>query len=837
MNEPKSFGYLVRRLRKAIDLTQRELAERVSCSREMIDKIEREERRPSRQIAARLAIHFQLPSETYDLFVRCARGEIGAERVLQSLTLAVPLPRMLLSSPPVTNLPTPTTSCVGRSQESSVVCDLLRSSTVRLVTLSGTGGIGKTRLALEVASTLLKEFVDGVWYVELAAVHHPSLVLGTIAQVLDVDQAPWNRIEQRVIATLRHKQLLLVLDNFEHLLEAAPTISVLLQAVPQLKVLVTSRSALHLSGEHEFVVPPLTVVAPNADASTPLLTEVPAIELFLQRARAATAGFSVTDQSVLTIAEICRRLDGIPLAIELAAVRVKLLPPAELLSRLESRLELLTGGPHDLPLRQRTLRHTLDWSYNLLRERERELFRQLSVFAGGCTLEAAEVVCGNALPDNLLDTLQSLINQSMVNYVEQRDGQPRFTMLETVREYAQERLLASGQYEDLRQRHFAHYLAVAEQAAPQLRGPRQAVLVKELEHDHNNLRAALTWALEHKNVSVALRLGTALEEFWRLHGHGHEGRDWLERALMLDPLGPSALLADAMAATGGLAHNAGDLAAAIKWHRLALGQYRTLDNKRGIAESLSKLGAVTQSQYRFRRSEVLCRCGLALFRHLEDERGIALAAGRLAWTTLFVGSLTEARTLAEESLHRCRRLGDTAYIASALSNLGITTLFQGDPVQARRLFEESLGLQRKLENPWGISENLMQLGWALLLGPEPCHATSRFQESLRIQLNLRDLNTIAYCLEGYGSAAMRCSQQAERTAFLAGAAAAIRAQLGIRRRPPEQALEDQLVAEGHAQIGKQAWDTAWRAGHYAELGEVIRDVVGSDPSKSTQRVG
>lgn len=588
----------------------------------------------------------------------------------------------------IRNLPTQLTPMIGRQQEVEAVCTLLRRPEVRLLTLTGTGGVGKTRLGLQVANALFDEFAAGVCFVPLAAIRDFALVVPAIAQVLKLKEAEGQPVLDLLKAYLHDKHLLLLLDNFEQVLASAPMLSHLLVACPQLKIMVTSRAVLHIYSEYEFPVPPLPL--PNlADLSNlpeyAALVQYASVALFVQCAQAAKPDFQATPANIRTIAEICVRLDGLPLAIELAAARSKLLPPRALLSRLAHRLQVLTIGASDLPARQQTLRNMLAWSYNLLTAQEQLLFRRISVFAGGCTLAAVEALY-SALGEtttNVLDGVASLIDKSLLYQTEDEVEEPRLVMLETIREYGLEALAEHGELEIVRQAVAAFYLQLAKEAEAKLPGPQQVVWLERLEREHDNLRAALQWSLEQaesaqssgdegqgeQRAEMALRLAGALGWFWWVHGHWSEGRTFLERALAARKSSvPSPASAKALFAAANL--------------------------------------AFVQSDYE--RTAALSEGSLALYRKLGDKRGIALSLyplGNVAWMR---GDLAAARELKEEALVLFKELGLKENTAWLLFTLALMDTIQGEYEHACALFEESLLIHRESGNKRGIAHTLSQ---------------------------------------------------------------------------------------------------------------------------------
>ncbi len=523
------------------------------------------------------------------------------------------------------NLPVQPTSLIGRAQEVTTIQHLLRREDVRLLTLTGPGGIGKTRLGLQVAAVLSETFTDGVYFVNLAPLSDPTLVVPAIAQTMGILEMGGQLLLERLKEQLQQQQVLLLLDNFEQVVGAAVQVAGLLSACPQLKVLVTSREVLHVRAEHEFAVPPLALPDPRHLADLAALGQYEAVALFLERARATKSDFQLTATNARAIAEICARLDGLPLAIELAAARIKLLPPQVLLARLGQRLVVLTSRTQDMPARHQTLRHTIAWSYDLLNAQEQRLFRRLAVFMGGWTLEAAEAV-STAVGDTDADVLEgmaSLLDKSLLQRTERDGEEPRFAMLETIREYGLEVLASGGEAQATRAAHAAYYLALAEQAEPQLSGPQQLSWFERLEREHDNLRAALSWFLEQgaagQNNKLALRLGGALSQFWWLRGYVSEGWHWLERALEISRGVRSAVRAKALVGAGQLATLQDDFGQAEALYAEGLALYREQGDRRGSATALSRRGYATMMRSNYAQARALLEEALALFRETSNR--------------------------------------------------------------------------------------------------------------------------------------------------------------------------------------------------------------------------
>ena len=650
------------------------------------------------------------------------------------------------------NLPVELTSFVGRTRELATIASMLADA--HLLTLTGPGGTGKTRLARQAAAELLDDFQDGVFFVNLAPISAPELVAGAIAQTVGVRETAGRPLLDGLYDYLRDKHMLLLLDNFEQVSPAAPVIAELLAAAPRRKVLVTSRAVLHLYGEREFAVPPLGLPPhPPTPSPTPGrggagdaggLTQYEAVRLFIERAQAVKADFVITNTNASAVAEICYRLDGLPLAIELAAARVKLLAPQALLERLERRLPLLTGGPQNLPARQQTLRATLDWSYELLDADEQVLFARLAVFVGGCTIEAAESICADREPriedggwkmedrsaifyppSSILDGLAALVDKSLLRQVEGPGGAPRFVMLETIREYALERLEMSGEAAALRRQHAAYYLVLAERAEPLLHGAEQVAWLNRLEADYDNLRAVLAW----------------------LHGE-----QTTARALH--------------------------------------------------AESL------------------------ALFRELGERWPIALSLRALGDDELYLNACERAVPLLEESLQLFRELGDQFWYGDALLCLGYAARLQGDDARAAACYAESLALFRDLRHVWGIAGTQLALGWLAQAQGDAPRAAACFAESLVRYQELGHREGISLCLAGSAGAAGSLGQPV-RAAQLFGAAEGLRVRIGALAQPIERAVYAESVASVRAQLNQATFAAAWAEGRALTMEQAIAEALTS----------
>jgi len=674
----------------------------------------------------------------------------------------------LLISLPRHNLPAQLTPFIGREVHLAAVWQELTGSDVRLLTLTGAGGTGKTRLSLQVATELLDYFEDGVFFVALAPIRDPAFVVPTIARTLGVRELEGRPLLESLKDYLRGKHMLLVLDNFEHLMPATPTISALLAAAHRLKALVTSRASLRAYGEHEYLVPPMATSDPQALPPLERLAQIEAVQLFVQRAQAIKMDFALTHQNAPAVAEICARLDGLPLAIELAAARVRLLPPQEMLHRLDSCLEFLKGGVRDLPSRQQTLRGAIDWSYDLLSDDEKTLFQRLAVFVGGCSLEAAEALnkAGSGL--DVLSGLEGLVDKNLLLGSEV-DGHPRFGMLETIREYALARLAASGEEETIRQQHASFFLALAEEAEPALAGAEQVTWLNQLETEHDNLRAALAWSIETA-IDVGLRLAGALGTFWRVRGYYIEGRDWLSKALTkshADSTSTDSFRAKALNSAGKLALFQGDTTAAYSLQEESATLWRKVGDRHGLAYALRELAPAAWRQGDLTQALTAIEGSVALFRQVDDEHGLTGALFWKGYLYYVVGEYERAGSIAMECISMAQAMQDINREARATIILGHIAFRQGDYAAARPFYENSLALFRKARDQYGISVLLTALGDLSYVQGDYEHAQKFYEETFDISQEMGNASAVAQTLCRLGGVSAHMGRWQEARTLLA----------------------------------------------------------------------
>ena len=706
------------------------------------------------------------------------------ESVFQLLhpTLPADFPPLRSLSDRLHTLPYQATAFLGRDHDLARIVALLHDPTVRLVTLTGPGGTGKTRLALQAAAEVLDAYPDGVFFVPLAALTDARLVPSAVASGLGLREAGGPSPAEAVRQALAGKRLLLVLDNLEQIAEAAPFVADLVAASPELQVLATSRVPLRLRAEHEYPVLPLGL-PPRHGASPEEDLASPAVQLFVERAQAVKPGFILTPETAPAVAEIVRRLDGLPLAIELAAARVRILPPAALLARLEKRLPLLTGGPRDAPARQQTLRDAIGWSHDLLTPAEQTLYQRLAVFAGGAALEAVEAV---ANPEGHLDVLAGLdrlVEHSLLRSGEGVDGEPRFTMLETIREYGLERLEERGEAEATRRAHAGVFLALAEEAEPELTGPEQVTWLDRLEVEHDNLRASLGWALD-ADPQIALRLAGALGWFWFLRGYLNEGRDWLDRTLAVGGE-PGPLHVRAFSAAGRLARHRGDYQKAIGLQETSLELARTFQDRRAEALALFELGALAGlAEGDAAREAALTEASLAVWRELGDSWGIARTLNNLGYEAYLQGDLNAAVPLLDEGVTLARAAGDRSVLAYILDSRGVVAEAQGELERATDLYKEALALAQQIGN--------------------------RLVE--------------AFALSSLAGMAVRQGQPA-RAARMWGAASALRDAIGTRLPLEEEERFAGPVSSAREVMGEAAFAAAWEEGRAQPREQVVAEAL------------
>lgn len=759
------------------------------------------------------------------------------------------------------NLPQQATRFIGRENELAELRRLLANA--RSLTLTGAGGCGKTRLSLQVAADSLEHFPDGAWLIELAPISDPVLVPQTVATILGLKEAPGKSIVQTLTEHLKDKRLLLLLDNCEHLLGGcAQLVDTLVRQCPNLTVLASSREALGISGEQTYRVPSLSLPDPK-HAHTPLFVmPFEAVQLFVDRALLARPDFEVTQQNAPALASICYRLDGIPLAIELAAARVRSLSIGEINRHLDQRFRLLTGGSRTALPRQQTLRSLIDWSYDLLNVPERLLLQRLSVFAGGWSLQAAESVCvGDGIEDGeVLDLMTSLVDKSLA-LAEETNGNTRYRLLETVRQYAREKLAESGDGNGFRERHRDYFLALAEEAAGKLSGPEQTAWLQRLEEEHENLRAGLDWGLGEAEPAATLRLCAAMQRFWVTRGHFAEGREWCtrvlgmegteklprERAAVLNGAGTlahhqsdepaaAALLEECLAIERQLGNRwriatvlgnlglvnfeRGELDAARALHEESLAIMRDLGDQGGIAAALNNLAGVAHQRGDFASSRALLEQGLVIKRALGDRGRVATSLGNLANVALDQGDFDAARALYDECLAIMRELGNRAYVATTLDGLGRVAFFQGDYSTARSLCAESLALMRELQHGSGIADSLFSLGNVACEQRDLSAGRQMFEEALAIRRERGDQRGMIGSLAGLATV-FAADGDILRAARLWGAVEQRRAAIGVPLSQNERPRYERCVTAARTAASDASFESAWQEGRAMTLEQAV----------------
>ncbi len=837
-----SFGHWLKQRRKTLDLTQAELARQSGCSLSCIRKLETGERRPSKSIATVLARLLEISPADQPAIVDLARAQQHSGGHPAAGSPPPPARPTAPIYPP--NLPAATTPLLGRSQDLALLHARLNNPDTRLLTLIGPPGVGKTRLALQLANELLLNqnepplFAHGVVLVSLAPITDPDLVIPSIAQALGVHEMGTQSLLVQLQLALRDKQMLLLLDNFEQVIAAAPLLNSLLTVAPGLKMLITSRTALQIYGEQLFPVLPLALPdlakLPHDEAEqVAALSNSAAVALFVQRAQAVQPGFGPNAAALRAIAGICVRMDGLPLAIELASAHSLLFTPTTLLAQLEgtagsTSLDLLTGGARDLPVRQQTLTNAIHWSYALLDPAEQQLFRSLAVFVGSFTLDAVTAVVGASEPakkrDSGVDGVAALITKSLLRRMGNTLDEPRFAMLELLREYALAQLVISGEAAPLYERHAGYYLALAETAAPALVGPSQLNWVNRLEHEHPNLRAALTWAVAQEQQEIALRLSNAIWRFWVLRNLLSEGRRWFEQALALGPAQANTIWAQAFYQVGTLAWLQNDYPQAQIFLEQSLEIGEAIGDSATIALALNSLGLLAMSQSNPGAAQIYYQRCLEISRTIGYTRGIAVSLGNLGLLLLDAGDLPQARAIIEESLTLSRKIGERFSILVALDNLGEALLIEGDLTAAHQMFEQALVLCQELGVQENMAEVLCGLAQTACRQGHYAEAHQRLIESFTLLRELGDQKRISSALEVLAELAA-AEGQALAAARLLGAAQAQREATSTPLPPVKRPGYQRLVDLVQRQLDQPTFSATWAAGRALPIEQVIREAI------------
>ncbi len=846
----QSFGVLLLHFRRAAGLTQQELAERARLSADTISDLER-----GRYLAPRKTT-VALLADALDLSPADRQQFESSIRRLRAGTMAH------ASIPFSTPLPLPITRLIGRDHEEQALARLLLEDHARLVTLTGTAGIGKTRLALAVAAHLAPQFADGVYFVPLAALQDWHLIPAMIAQALKIQEEQQQSLWDLITAYLGDKAVLLILDNLEHLLEGAAFVADLLMVCPQLAILVTSRAALRVRGERRFLVPPLVYAADAASGRSA------AEELFVERAREVQPMLSLTPANVESIAAICRRLEGIPLAIELAAMRIATFSPPDLLRHLDHQLSLLVAGPRDLPQRQQTMRDAVAWSYDLLSSPEQAMFRRLAIFAGGWTLAAAQAICGEIEGANLLMALAALVDANLIR-VDLADDidEPRYAMLEIMREYGVEQLAARGEMEHTQRSHAEYMLALAQDASHTLKSAEQAKWLFLLEQEQGNLRAALHWAREYDAI-LGLCMTIKLWRFWFTRGYFSEGRAWLETFFAQTDRHDDylSMRADACNLISVFAAQQADLGHAERFAAISVQLYDEVGDMAGKSSGLSTLGNLAYMRDHYERAEDLYRRALALGRASGDRGRIALSQTNLATALVAQGSYHEAKMLLEESLtllgdqaspisiaiikislsdlafkegsygraiacaEEAQRLaeqfGDRRMIASSLDHIGKAVAGQGHYQQARDALVQSLQLYNELQDKFGSATVLRHMGDIACGQSEWKQAKNYYHDSIEIFQQIGTALGIAKCLAGWADVLRAHGQEKQAICCISKALSMCddlnispQARISKRLQQAQRAIQEAL--------GEEAFQTAWGQGKTMSIADLL--------DKSTKR--
>ena len=816
-----SFGSWVRRRRKALDYTQAYLAQRVGCALVTIKKIEQDERRPSRQMAERLAECLGIQTADRAAFIQAALSQLAPDRL-------APADRRLPTSQTAARLPQPVTPLINRRKEIAQAVWLLRHQ-ARLLTITGAGGVGKTRLALAAAQEVSGDFRDGVVFISLASIQDPDLVPAKIAQEFNLKESGDTPIRELLCNHLSNQEILLLLDNFEHLLPAASLLADLLDYAPELRLLVTSRTLLHLSSETILTVQPLGLPELPVNLSDEQyfrrIARSDAVRLFIHRARARNSTFRLSVENSQQVGEICRKLDGIPLAIELAAARIREYSLSHLQEGLSRRLDLLSEGFHDLPARQRTLRNTFDWSFNHFELAEQEIFPALGVFNGGFTLEAALGVCSSCSKGGVLTAIGGLVDHNMILREEERE---RYYLLDTTREYAIERLEARGQIQDARRAHLAYFTRMVEEAAPHLWDEEQETWLQRLENDVDNLRGALRWAFNNEaankeEINLGARMVASSWYFWYLFGALKEGEGWLAVALQRIPQ-MSQIRARLLLAEGALTWQQGRLPTAHNSLRESIDLFRLLEDLPNLAEATHIFGHVVFDQQNYPAAENLFKEALSIYDSLDESAIRVSLISDLGLVAYHQHDFLSARRYYEQSLALFIEKGMKDGEAASYIRLGDIARLEGDYKKAEDLYEKSLLINRALDIRIEIACSLHKLGFTALQRGDMAHAQSLFCESLTLQHEIGNQQGIAECLAGLGSTKVSCQNDLD-AARCFGAAKQILSKTGLPMAPADTAEWQRDENAARSRCDPKGFEQAWLEGFEQAVDDLVASIL------------
>ena len=815
METVQTFGGWLRNRRRVLDLTQVELARLVNCAQVTIKKLEAGQLKPSSSLAVSLINQLDVPAHERDALIKFARG--GPPPALS--------PHLL----PKNNLPVKLTSFIGRERELAEVKRLLTIS--RLVTLTGDGGVGKTRLSIQAGMELLDHFPDGVWFVEFAPIANPDLLPGVILSKFKLNDQP-NKTTLEILQNyLQNMQALLILDNCEHVIDSAARLALaLLENSPRLEILTTSREALNVMGEIAWRLPSLSLPdIKRLPETAEQLTQYESVRLFIERASLVSSHFAVNKENAPAIAQICFHLDGIPLALELAAARIRTMTVEQINDHLDDRFQLLTDGNRTALPRQQTLRALIDWSYNLLSDSERKMLARLSVFAGGWTTASAKAVCaGDGIePDDVMDLLSLLVNKSLATMGDEPDNEARYHLLETIRQYAQERLIQFGELQNMRLRHLEFFAKMVEEAEPNFKSGTQAVWYQRLDDEVDNLRVALNWLEGSENSEMRLRLGAGLWRYWKNRGQIREGREHLQRLLDSQPDDQSRrtpAYARALNAAGALAYYSGDFSFSEQARKDALEIFRVLDDKVGIANCLNGLGNVAISQANYESARSYYEAGLGIRKELGDRWGVARLLGNLGLLANFQFDYARARELHLESIALFRELQDEEGIASELIGIGEVARRQGDLATARDYYEQSKAIAEKLMDQWGLAYALEGIADVAFAQGDISTAASLYRECLILFQKVGDNIAFPDLFEAVASL-MLAKDQPLKTALLFGAAVALRKKINSPLHPPDIADHNKAMSLLRERLDSSNLEAAWLEGYSMTLDQAVQYIL------------